>query len=565
MRRLNFFALERVVQDRVVAATRGGYSPPLLAASPLPLRLAGWVVACAGAGLLCLLLLPWLGWGVLGSAFGLHAVWTLGLYIPAALGLGFLGLHLAARIHDRARAPMAAGVYAFPGTVLQADGSELCAHALAELRDAQAQGGLVTLRYASTTLRMHLPDEGAAQALVAALLEAQQLAAQGKLAPESSDPLVAPKFASPVGPVGGHRRTASFWQGAGLVLGLVCAAVAGVALWWGRNYQSDEAMYARARAADSVAAYQAYVASGSRHVPEVRALDLPRVTGSAGVSLDARIAEAKRNADAAALRAMLPAGVGVDALAGPPAHCMATGAHADPCAPYLVVAALNEVANQRIAARLVAGPKADAAELGAWAQVLRRATLTGGALRVQTTHARVDGTALARSDKYLAHSTLYMGEVSRLSKHFDESDEVERDARDAAALVAELSAAFPATELQVLGGSPSPGDAGLLEVRRSSTWSGRVFSSKSPRGVFLGMTYQFEIKLQAVGGAVAPFARKVSQMVGVESRWMAGESLPASDVNAKSIADLVYFTQSQLAAQKARAVFLAPVGRHSTE
>ncbi len=561
MKRIDFFTLERVVQDRLVAASRGGYSPRLVASAPLPLRAAPQHVALGAVSALTLFVLPLVGWGALGSAWGRQPWWLSPVYALACVVLGLLGAWIASRMHARTTAPVAPGLYVFPGVVIEADGSTLCCHALADLNRVAVQQALLTLHYTNNVrLGVVHADVKSALATEQSLREAQQQWSEGRLLAEASDPLTAPKFASPVGPVGAHHRAASFWSGPGWALACGGGVFLSALLWWARNYQSDEAMYAAARAKDTQAAYEAYLVSGVRHAAEVRALDLPRVSATAGASLDMLIQNAKTKGDAAALRSLLAqVGGGHGVALRSPANCAPTPLQPDPCAPLLVASALSEIADKRISTHLSNMPKADSAAIGMWAQILRAATMTGGALRVNVVHARVDSVALSRSDKYLARSTFYVGDVSRLSKHFDDEDEARRDTGDVAELVRALNSKFGPDELRlVAGGSAEPSDVGLLEVRRVSTWSGRVYSSRLPRGVFLGMTYGYELRLQAAGAA-QPWARKLTQMVGVDQEWMGGASRDAADTTAKAIADHVYEMQSKLASTKAYAQLLAPL------
>lgn len=561
MQRIDFFALERVVQDRLVAAARGGYSPKLLGAAPLPLRLASLqVVAAAGASFV-LLFAPLVGWGSLGSSLGRQGFVFFALYALAASTLAAVGAIVAVRMHARATAPVAPGVYMFPGVLIEADGDELRCHRLAHLQELSVVGALVRLRYAHASLSFSCDDAQSAEAMAAELTNARALLASGKLEPELSDPLTAPKFASPVGPVGAHHRTASFWRGLGLGLAIAMGIGCSLLLWWGRNYQSDEAMYAAARAQDTQPAYEAYLVSGQRHADEVRTLDLPRVSTVRAESLQFKIASAKVAGDAPKLRSLIARGGTPQGLHAP-LQCTATAADPDPCAPLLVASALSEIADERIRVHIAPAPKSDPAEAVTWAGLIRRATMMGGALRVSVSHGRIDHVALARSDKYLGQSTLFMGEVSRLSKHFDELDEIARDARDQEALIKALRLRFEPIELQVLGGASEPSDAGRLEIKRTNAWSGRVYSARSPRGVFLGMTYGFELHLQA--GGSAPFVRKVTQMVGVETPWMAGASNDPTDTNARAIAEYVYSEQSALATSRAYGSLLASLVPHRT-
>lgn len=554
MRRLDLYALDRVVQDRIVASARGGYSPPLIAAAPTPVRVPPWWVLGGALGAMLLVVLPVLGWGSLGSSLGRQGALFLLVYILAASGVTLLSCRVAARIHARATSPVRPGLYLFPGTALEVDGAELRAFPATELSRAAAQGALVLLHYGQQTLRFAAGDANRAQEIVAELLSARDKILSGQLLPEASDPLQSPKFASPVGPVAAHARVSSFWDNAGLGIAALLGLLFGTILWWGRNTQSDESMYAKARTLNTKDAYEAYLVSGTAHADEVRGIDLPRVSAARAESLEARIEKAKTAGDAAALRA-LGAELGAPLLTlTHPVDCKAAPGKPDPCAPFLVAAALASIGDANAASSVFARPKGDLAEAAAWSRIFRAAALTGGVLRLDVTHGKPDGAQLARADKYLTKSTSYAGEVSRVSKHFDEASEVERDARDFAAIKAAFEARVPPDRLRLAASTETAApDAGRLEVTRTTVWSGRVYTSKTPRGVFLGMTYTYELKLTPRGEA-KPFVRKAQAIIGVDNAWMSG---PGSDSGPKAVSDFVYAEQSMKAVAKASDDFFA--------
>ena len=108
---------------------------------------------------------------------------------------------------------------------------------------------------------------------------------------------------------------------------------------------------------------------------------------------------------------------------------------------------------------------------------------------------------MSRVDKTMAKLPEYMGEISRPSRYFDEAHSAARDKVLGEAIVDAFGKAFPKEILAMKVGEPiaDPGKSPLpavtvptLFITHFEDWSGHSYSSKKPRGVFIGVFFNFD-------------------------------------------------------------------------
>lgn len=281
MQVLDFFGLERSLQDRFIEAASGSVPPAPLAfrvARPQPIVFVWWG-ACAISVLVSVVLLT-LGFGKLESSLAiLSPVWAVLLGGLVALAV-FAGLRALALDHDRDSLPYRAGVYLFPIGVVDAQTQVVRVHRFHELKEAKQSQRRVALEFdGGTRFELELPDPALAQQLLQ-LVEQHRQRVSGESGPPSSrelaalDPLADTGFKSPFTPTERLFKSTPRWLRFGWLEALVAGALLGPLAWKGRNWASEEHLYATARSQDTTAAYRAYLERGGQR-SEVKQVLLP--------------------------------------------------------------------------------------------------------------------------------------------------------------------------------------------------------------------------------------------------------------------------------------------------
>jgi hypothetical protein len=269
MQVVDFFSLERSLQDRFVEAANGSVPPKPMAftrARPRPLVLAFWgASALTAVGLIALLAA---GFGTLESSMALlGAVWAVVLAGLVALVV-FAALRALALDHARDSLPFRAGIYLFPIGVVDAQTEVVRVYRFPDLKDVSRRERRLSLSFeGGAHFNFDTGDAALAEQLLQQV-EQQRQRVSGDSGPPSSrelaglDPLADTGFRSPFTPTEPRRKSSPRWLRFGWIEALVAGALIGPLLWKGRNLVSEERLYTAARKLDTTAAYRSYLARG---------------------------------------------------------------------------------------------------------------------------------------------------------------------------------------------------------------------------------------------------------------------------------------------------------------
>ncbi|RYZ08450.1 MAG: hypothetical protein EOO73_08365 [Myxococcales bacterium] len=509
MQVVDFFNLERSLQDRFVEAASGSVPPTPIAFKPARARaqvLLWWAVclfaALASVGLLAL------GFGSLESPLAIQgAPWAVGEGLLIALAV-FSGLRAVALDHDRDSLPFRAGAYVFPIGVVDAQTQVVRIHRFPELTDVSRRDKRVTLVFDGTRFEFETADPALAEQLVA-LVEQSRQRVSGEMGPPSSralaalDPLADTGFKSPFTPTEPRRKTSPRYLRFGWLLALLAGAALGPAAWKARNVLSEERLYAEARAAGTAQAYLAYLGRGGQRADVTETL-LPR----------AELQSAIAQGNVAALERFMARGqhgaIDVEVRA---ALKKALLAELGVVAAKNSLTALNEFERSQAHASLVqkeleqkraelyqrvvrsfsaAAQPSTPGLVGFVGRLLFYAQKHGP--EVDIVFRRREADASKDAEAQLTKSAYFMGPEALPSRYFRPEDWERREAAIGEELAARLNREFPADVLRFKV-APSIADDGTdnpklakptLLITHRDEMSG-AFMSKKPRGAFVGL------------------------------------------------------------------------------
>jgi hypothetical protein len=281
MQVVDFFNLERSLQDRFVEAASGSVPPTPIAfrpARPRPAVLAWWGVCILAAVAACGVLA--LGFGSLASPLAiLGTTWAIVLALLVALSV-FGALRALSLDHERDSLPYRAGAYVFPIGVVDAQTAVVRVYRFPELSDVSRREKRVSLVFeGGVRFDFETADPTLAEQLMA-LVEQNRGRVSGPSGPPSSrelaalDPLADTGFKSPFTPTEPRRKSSPSWLRFGWLEALVAGALLGPLAWKGRNFVSEERLYMAARSVGTTAAYRDYLARGGVR-PDVTQVLLP--------------------------------------------------------------------------------------------------------------------------------------------------------------------------------------------------------------------------------------------------------------------------------------------------
>ncbi len=282
MQIIDFFKLERSLQDRFVEAANAAVPPKPLAFKPAAsgaVVLAWWAASVASA---------LVGLGVLAMGFGslssvqalLGTTWIFVLALAIALSV-LAALRALARDHEQGSLPYRAGVYVFPIGVVDARTDVLRVHRFPHLKDVEgAQRKVKFVFDDGARFELDVPDAAHAEQLVS-VVEQHRQRVSGHSGPPSSrelaglDPLADTGFKSPFTPTEPLKKTSPRWLRFAWVPALLAGAALAPVAWYARNLVSEERLYAAARNLGTAEAYTAYLVRGGAR-SDVREVLLPQ-------------------------------------------------------------------------------------------------------------------------------------------------------------------------------------------------------------------------------------------------------------------------------------------------
>lgn len=281
MQVVDFFNLERSLQDRFVEAASGSVPPTPLAFKPARMRsgVLVWWGVCLVAAIVVIAVLA-SGFGSLQSERALLGLpYAIVLAVVAALA-AFAALRALSLDHDRDSLPYRAGAYVFPIGVVDAQTEVVRVYRFPELSEVTRREKRVTLVFdGNIRFEFETPDPAIADQLVQ-LVEQNRQRVSGAEGPPSSrelaalDPLADTGFKSPFTPSEPRRKSSPRWLRFGWLEAVIIGGLAGPVLWKARNVISEERLYTEARRLNTTQAFRDYLARGGTRA-DVTEVSLP--------------------------------------------------------------------------------------------------------------------------------------------------------------------------------------------------------------------------------------------------------------------------------------------------
>lgn len=529
MKKVDFYRLPRSVQDQLLGGFRAQIGPkPILWQAGRRPQIAYWLGASSVA-LLLLMALVAIGFGELTTTLSSHpAMWAAGyVALVFVMALGVLqALRYSAIVR---RLPFPTGLYLFAASLIDARHPRLRVFALKDLTGVAVAGpGSVVLSFgaASFTFRM---DPTATDKAVK-LVEAARDRARGELTAarrRSIDPLEPPIIESPLGPTEAFTAPGPWWLRMRWPLAIAIAVGAGAGVFLVRDQLSDARMFATAAANDDVDSYRRYLERGSSRRVEVTTVLLPRaalrVAAQKGTveAIDEHMREypdtaiaqevelARQTALVAAFEKARAVGT-LDALASfadrYPGHAL----------DKFLAEAKRSVYTRALARYRGMMPEKAAGTLAVVEALLAHAEREGPSKtaegyrgpKVEIRARRLPSEDLERADDVVMKSPMYRGAPSLPTRHLDASHFAMHEAAITKALAEALARGF-APEVLTFGAQSSLDGTENIPSLKVPTLvvtyrvepSGAAYASKTPRGIFMGLGFYFQLELFIPGQA----------------------------------------------------------------
>jgi hypothetical protein len=552
--KIDFYSLTRPVQDRFAAATRRLVPPAPVLFERAP-RTAVWsLLAGASAGLIVAFALLDAGWGDVRNALAIHGpkMTAVDMALFATILYGILR---AMGIVDRLGAlPWDAGVYVFPGCVVDARTATLEVWPMENVESVErltAPAAGLAFRMGDGS-RVVVRSSDVAQAeLAAASVEAgrRELARARESGDQQTmaefDPLHDRAMSSPIGPTEPMKPSVPMWIRWDWAIAAVLGALLGQGLAVVRNALSDASAYRAVTRDGTIAAYTEYLAQHGSHSDEVRDILLPRVElqqAEGEGTVEAVRAFAQRHPsskigpeiEASLRRAML---VELDQ-----ARKQGTVSALDAFArayPDPVVDAELRAARHALFARALATwrarAKPDAATDAFMARLIAWAEDKGPQCEVR--FREKTSTSIADADRSVMRSPHYPGPDALPSKYITEALLRQNEEGVELAIVKQFADAFPADLLAVRASSPLAGDEPTprsipeLVIEFAPEWSRGTTTCPKPPTVFAGLSFQFNATFALPAGA--PWTVTVKSWRVAESWKIKAQGLTLEDFEQK--------------------------------
>lgn len=519
MQRIDFFRLDRPIQERFIASSRGEASPRPLGVllEPLPRPVLIWGGASVGA-LALLGALAAHGFGELTNPVALNPTWMLAFYVTLGLIIGFSGRRAMAEIRARRSMPYVPGVFLFPSGLIDARSSEFVVRPLRELDKVEISNRALTVHYSGGSVRLPMPNREHAEMVSRALDEFRTRANED--APHSVrdiallDPLADNGFKSPFSPPESMRPPARKRVQLDLLFALGGGAIGGLLVFVVRGYLADDAIYNAARIADTREAYVTYLERGGAR-PEVTEILLPRtelaaIVASKNLEALERFAAAHENSKVSeesdialqhALRRALDEVRAKGQLAALKQFAEKHGKHPK------IAPEVERALEQHWQAALKtfeqsARPRGDSK---AFFQRLFAYTAKHGS-RVELRFRRRLDDSIERTEKALRKNRRFAGESSLPGRYFDDKHAEKREEPVAQELLAAFRRVFPQELVEFHLAPPLPVSAEevppvqvptVLITHRTETRGNYVL--KKPRAAVTGVGVHFRVTFQIPG------------------------------------------------------------------
>lgn len=545
MKVIDFYALPRSGQDRILDSCRGTYEPRPIAVTPGVRPKAELWGALTVVSAVALIALWAIGYGDLNSSLARHPIPFVAVFgaLAFAIGLGIVqALAYRAKVAGLSVVP---GIYLFAGNVIDAREPRLRAYPIEEAASVATKGESELVVVFPEARFVFSVEEGRAAHAVQTLEQARTLLAPGPGddVRRDLDALVPLAVAAPLAPTVAIEPPAAGWLRFRWVVPAV-AAVVGVTLFFARDRASDAALFARAKAHNDVAAYGAYLAKGHEHREEVEKTLLPRaelkIAAEVGTveaidelkkkypetAIDKEIEHARKVAivrafekarDEKSLAAML------DFEKTYPKHHLASD-----------VAKAKHVLYQAALAEFKRGLPERSGDVGAIADALiayaekvgpkrKGDALVGPAVPVRV-H-RVPSESMDRADDIVRRNPYYNGEISLPTRYLDDKGLAPHEKAAAESFANALTKGFSSEIVRFEAGETVTGDE-RPEVKVPTVFiayrlepSGNAFASTRPRGIFMGLVFFFYVRV-VLPEVEEPFLSKHTLDVKVPVRML---------------------------------------------
>lgn len=525
MKAVDFYKLPRAIQDRFVGSVMSGFPPAPMLAAKGGTRTKGMWLVVSFASFVVLVVAARLGYGSLESALSLHSAKALPLYVGLVFGIAF-GLVQAFNWLVREKAlPYASGVYLFPACVIDARNDQFKVYDTKDLAAVEVVGAAIRVAFAGGTQFLFPVDPKNAQAIVAEINAARDRSMHAHATDDPKelvavDPLHNPRFSSPVGPRDPYAMKRPPWGKLGIAVAAAFGVVLGPSLWALRNNGSDNRMYAIAKHEDKTSFYRDYLAHGSKYEGEVSNVDLPRAElheaiaqGTAEALLDFKkkhptpdpqIAKEMNLAIRSSMLSELEKAKAVGTLAALNDFAKKYPEHG--VEPELR-AAIHAVYARELEAYKKRAPQKDKAAIAFVERLFAWAEKKGPKIEVR--FKRKPQTTLERADQFVLKHPNFMGVVTYPSRFFDEKHAVPREQALGKLLAQHFDQDLSPELFEVSVGAAVPTETENLPdvtvptlfVSHGAEWSGHSLNSNRPRGVFVGLQFNFDATFVIPGDA----------------------------------------------------------------
>lgn len=521
MQRIDFYKLERPIQERFVASAKGSSPPAPLAShrESVPRGVLLWS-AIGVAALVALFWLGSVGYGDLHSSVALQPRGLLAGYAGLGLLAVFAGIRAAA-LYLRAEAmPFPRAVFLFPSGLIDTRGREIVVRPLSELTKADVGTKSLAVRFNDGfAFKFRLADN-ARPVELERLLGEYGARFNPDAAPVSNreiaayDPLKDNGFSNPFSPTEAMKPPKLKFQILGPLIALLVGPAIGYGVFSARNHLAEEALYREARAENTRDAYVAYVARGGQR-SEIVGILLPRSELEAIVkkgdlaALESYAAPRRKSeiwpeietALGKALAAELERVKKLGTRAALREFETKYGKH-EVIAPALERAIADHRTRALSKFAEVAKPNPDVLDF--FKRLLVYADKHGPKFELKFKRKLAD--TVTRTENRLRKSIFYGGEASLPSQYFDAKRSEGREATIAKTLLGQFARAFPADTLSLepSGVLEDPSDelpkvqAPTLLFAHRTEMSGEYLSAE-PRAAYTGVGFLCRVSLQIPG------------------------------------------------------------------